>query len=161
MKLGGHLENKLTYNHFFFADDVKLIAPRSQQRELWSSIQQALRLSRRLDLPFNARKSPNLSIGDPSDYRLVISEELDGSLMTKCEQINKLGITVNSALTPSANVLTAANKAREMLYFIKKVIYMPDEGDLRTFVWLSVCTVRCGMWARHTEGTHREATNFF
>ncbi len=40
--------------------------------------------------------------------------------MTKCEQINDLGITVNSAFTPSANVLTAANKARGMLHFIKR-----------------------------------------
>ncbi len=44
-------------------------------------------------------------------------------LITKCEQINDLGITVNSALTPSANVLTAASKARGMLY----LIYKPDE----------------------------------
>ncbi len=49
--------------------------------------------------------------------------------MTKCEQINDLGITVKSAFTPSANVLTAANKARIMLYVIQKVIYMPDKGD--------------------------------
>ncbi len=41
---------------------------------------------------------------------------------------------MNSAFTPSANVLSAANKARGMLYFIKKVIYVPDEGDLRTSI---------------------------
>ncbi len=35
-------------------------------------------------------------------------------------QINDLGVTVNSAFTPSANVLTAANKARGMLYLIKR-----------------------------------------
>ncbi len=40
--------------------------------------------------------------------------------MTKCEHINDLGITVNSAFTPSVNVLTAADKARGMLYFIKR-----------------------------------------
>ncbi len=40
--------------------------------------------------------------------------------MTKCEQINDLCITVNSAFTPSVNVLTASNKARGMLYFIKR-----------------------------------------
>ncbi len=40
--------------------------------------------------------------------------------MTKCEQINDLGITVNLAFTPSANVPTAANKAWRMLYFIKR-----------------------------------------
>ncbi len=34
---------------------------------------------------------------------------------------NDLDIKVNLAFTPSANVLTAANKAREMLYFINKV----------------------------------------
>ncbi len=40
--------------------------------------------------------------------------------MTKCEQIHDLGVTVDSAFTPSANVLTAANKARGMLYLIKR-----------------------------------------
>ncbi len=39
--------------------------------------------------------------------------------MQKCEQINDLGLTVNAAFTPSANVLATANKARGMLYFIK------------------------------------------
>ncbi len=48
------LENELTCNHLFFADDGKLIAPRSQQHELRSSIEQALNWSRRWDLPLNA-----------------------------------------------------------------------------------------------------------
>ncbi len=39
--------------------------------------------------------------------------------MQKFGPINNLGITVNSAFTLAANVLTAANKARRMLYFIK------------------------------------------
>ncbi len=34
--------------------------------------------------------------------------------------INNLGITVNSAFTPSANVLTVANKARGMLNLIER-----------------------------------------
>ncbi len=41
----------------------------------------------------------NLSIGGHSGHRLVLSEEANGELMTKCEQINDLGITVNSAFT--------------------------------------------------------------
>ncbi len=44
----------------------------------------------------------------------------EGKSLQKCEQINDLGITVNSALTPSANVLTAADKARGILYFIQR-----------------------------------------
>ncbi len=50
------LENELACNHLFLADDVKLIAPRSQQHELRSSMEQALNWSRRWDLPINARK---------------------------------------------------------------------------------------------------------
>ncbi len=113
------LENELTCNHLFFADDVKLIAPRSQQHELRSSVEHALNWSRRWDLPLNA--SHHLSIRGHPDDRLVLSEEADGEQITKCEQINDLGITVNSAFTPSVNVLTAASKPRGMLYFIKKL----------------------------------------
>ncbi len=113
------LENELTCNDLFVVDDEKLIAPRSQQPELRSSIQQALSWSRRWDLLLNASKSHPLSIGGPPDHRLALSEEEEGKRMTKCEQINAMGITANSAFTPSANVLTAANKARGMLYFIQ------------------------------------------
>ncbi len=112
------LADELTYNDLFFADDVNLIAPRRQQHELSSSIEQALSWSRRWDLPLNASKSHHLSIGGPPDDRLVLFEEAKVKLMTKCKQINDLGVTVNSAFTPSANVLTAANKARGILYFI-------------------------------------------
>ncbi len=89
------LENELTYNHLFFADDAKLIAPRSQQHELRSSIEQALNWSRRWDLPSNASKSSHLSIGGQPDDRLVLYEEAIGEQMKKCEQINDLGVTVN------------------------------------------------------------------
>ncbi len=114
------LENELTCNHLFFADDVKIIAPRSQQHELRSSIEQALNWSRRWDLPLSASKSHHLSIGGHLDDLLALSEEANGEQMTKCEQINDLGVTVNSAFTPSANALTAPNKARGMLYLTKR-----------------------------------------
>ncbi len=77
-----------------------------------SSIQQALSWSRRWDLPLNASKSHPLSIGGPPNLRLALSEEAEGKPKQKYEQINDLGITVNSAFTPSAHVLTAANLAR-------------------------------------------------
>ncbi len=43
-------------------------------------------------------------------------------------------MTVNSTFTPSANVLTAANRARGMLYIIKRSFLMSDEWDLRTSI---------------------------
>ncbi len=80
-----NLENELTCNYLFVADDVKHIAPRSQQHELRSSIELALRWSRRWDLPLNASKSHYLSIRDLPDHRLVLSDEANDELMTKCE----------------------------------------------------------------------------
>ncbi len=59
------LGHELTCNHLFFADDVKLIAPRSQQHELISSIEKALNWSRRWGLPLNASKSHHLSKAIP------------------------------------------------------------------------------------------------
>ncbi len=88
------LENEVTCNHLFFVDDVNPIAPRSQQHELRSSIQLALIWSRRWDLPLNASKSHHLSIGGHPNHRLVLSEEANGELMTKCEQINNLGMSL-------------------------------------------------------------------
>ncbi len=114
------LADERTCNHLFFADDVKLIAPRSQKHELRSSIQQAFTWPRRWDFPLKASKSHHLSIGGTPDLRIALSEEASGKSLQKCEQINDLGITVNSAFTPSANVLTATNKARGMLFFIKR-----------------------------------------
>ncbi len=103
-----------------FADDVKLITPRSQQHDLGYSIHQAFNWSYRWDLPLNASKSHHLSIGGSPDLRIAQPEEATGKSLRKCEQINDLGITVNAAFTPSDIVLAAANKARGMLYFLKR-----------------------------------------
>ncbi len=59
-------------------------------------------------------------MSDTPGLRIALPEEATGKLLQKCEQINILGITVNTAFSPSANVLASANKARGMLYFIKR-----------------------------------------
>ncbi len=58
--------------------------------------------------------------GGTPNLRKALSEEAVGKSLQKCVQINDLVITVNAAFTLSANVLAAANKARGMVYFIKK-----------------------------------------
>ncbi len=72
-----------------------------------------------MDFPLNASKRHHLSIGGPPDLRLALSEEAEDKSLQKCEHINNLSITVNSLFIHLANVLTAANKARGMLYFTK------------------------------------------
>ncbi len=93
----------------------RLIASRRRQHDLRFSIQQAVSWSHRWDLPVNASKSQLLSLGDPPDLRIVLS----GRRMQKCGQINDLGITVNAAFSPLANVLASANEACGVLYFTK------------------------------------------
>ncbi len=46
----------------------------------------------------------------PPNLRLVLSEEAEGKLSPKCDQINDLGITVNSA-----NILTALIKLGDVV----------------------------------------------
>ncbi len=114
------LADGLACNHLFFADGVEIIAPRSQQHELGSSIRQAFNWSHRWDLPLNGSKTPHLSIGLTPDLCIALPEEAAGKSLQKCEQINDLSNAVNAAFAPSANVLAAANKARGILYFIKR-----------------------------------------
>ncbi len=54
----------------------------------------------------------HLSIGRPTDLCLDLSKEAEDKSMYICEQSNDLDITVDSAFTPLANVLTGTNKAR-------------------------------------------------
>ncbi len=107
-------ENQLPAIHhkiIWFSRTTSSSSP--QQHELRSSTQQAFTWSRRWHLPLNASKTHHLSIGGSPELRKALSEEAQGKSLQKCEQINDLGTTVNSAFTPSANVLTAANNARE------------------------------------------------
>ncbi len=75
--------------------------------------------------------------------RIALSEEAEGKSLLKCEQISDLGITVNSAFIPSANESTlvkdlgvqtdnmffpsvqcteTANKARRLIFMIRRSI---------------------------------------
>ncbi len=61
-----------------------------------------------------------MQVGGTPDLLIALPEEAAGKSLQKCKLINDMGITVNTAFTPSANVLAAANKARGMLCFIKE-----------------------------------------
>ncbi len=94
----------------------------STRKVNFPTIQEAFSWSCKGDLPLNAGKSQYLSIRGPPHHFLVLFEGTWSNQMNKCEKINDLGIAVNSTFTPSANVLTAANKARGMLHFNKRSI---------------------------------------
>ncbi len=66
------------------------------------------------------KNNHHLSIGGSLNFRVTLPENDGGESIQKYERINGLGIVVNSAYTPSATFLTAANEAREMLYLITR-----------------------------------------
>ncbi len=72
------LADELACSDLFFADNFKLIAPRSQQKELGSSIRQAFKWSHRWDLLLNASKNHHLSIGGTPDLPIALPEEAAG-----------------------------------------------------------------------------------
>ncbi len=111
------LADELACNHLFFADDVKLIASRSQQHELRSSIQQAFTWSRGLDLSLNTSKSHHLSIGGTPDLRIALYVEAEGKTLQNCER----------RIHPSAYFLAAADylPAWQMRFFYLSLYYTP------------------------------------
>ncbi len=94
-------------------------------------------------------------MGSPPNFRLGLSKEGRGESIQKCEQIKDLAITVNSVFTPSANFRIAANKARGILYFKRKIIFMSDEGGFRASIQLvGVTTLRiCHPCSKVREGS--------
>ncbi len=52
-----NLADKLTCNHLFFADNVKIVVSKRKEHGLSSSVQQAIKWSRRWNLPLNTSKS--------------------------------------------------------------------------------------------------------
>ncbi len=102
---------------------------RRQAHRPKKSATRAFNWSHRWDLPLNASKSHHLSIGGTPDLRIALPEEAAGKSLQKCELINDLGITVNAAFTPSANILADAN-----VVLHKKIFYLFDKGDFCTSI---------------------------
>ncbi len=62
-----------------------------------------------------------MSHNEKVHFFLAVYEEDEGESIQSCEQTNNLGIIVNSAFIPSANVLIQTNKARGMLYLVERL----------------------------------------
>ena len=102
-----------------YADDLKLIAPRSRWSELEHAIHNIGEWSNLWDFPINARKCSLLSIGDPAVAELRFEE--DSSIpIPMTQSALDLGIEVDSSFKPSAQCLRAVNKARGLLFCLKR-----------------------------------------
>jgi hypothetical protein len=114
------LPNVLSGDVLLFADDVKIIAPRSQWSDLQGSVIAAEKWSSDWDMKINFEKSFVLSIGDSSNTPLLVSENPSTPPLSVSSKARDLGIVIDSSFCPSSQCIAAANKARRCLFLIKR-----------------------------------------
>ena len=106
-----------------FADDVKIISPRSQWTELEQSVRQTYTWADIWDLPINTDKCGHLTIGTPPNA--VLAFKSDGSLpIQNIDEAKDLGLMIDKSFTPTGNCLNAVNKARRVLFAFKDLLFV-------------------------------------
>ncbi len=100
-----------------FADDVKLQSARSQYGEFHQKLEAAFQWSDDCDLPLSASKCSHISIGGPHPSPLTLS---DGTEISAVDSTKDLGVTVTSTFKKSLHCQQAANRARRILFLLRR-----------------------------------------
>ncbi len=106
-----------------YADDVKRIAPRNRHDILQSSLNVSANWSKDWELDLNPTKSKHLPIGNsPRFVTYILPPQNPPKTQTipKVSTTKGLGIVLNTRLSTENNVVSAANKARRMLFYLKR-----------------------------------------
>ncbi len=107
------LEGKI----LLFADDVKIISPRSQYDNTELSLRTAWDWSVKLDLPLNPDKCCHVPIGQPPIAPLTFA---DGKSVEMVESAKDLGVSIDSSFKPSLQCKEAFARARATFYMIRR-----------------------------------------
>ncbi len=107
-----------------FADDVKLISPRSESVVLQSDIHAIHSWTKEWDLPLNENKCSIISVGQSPAYPYTLYP--GGPAIINAETTKDLGVQVDRSFKPSRHCVLAAQRARAALFLI-----------VRTFVRLT------------------------
>ncbi len=128
-----------------YADDVKLIAPRNRHDILQNSLNKSASWSKDWELDLNPTKSEHLPIGNSSNfvtYTLPSSNPPNNQTLPTVSTTKDLGIVLNTRLSSEDNVVSAANKARGMLFYLKRafaaltpVFFSPCTKPLSDHTW--------------------------
>ncbi len=106
-----------------YADDVKLIAPLNCHDILQNSRNSSASWSKDWELDLNHTKSEHLSIGNSPHfvaYTLPSSNPPNTQTLPTVSTTKDLGIVLNARLNAEDNAVSAANKARRMLFDLKR-----------------------------------------
>ncbi len=111
------LPEVLSGSVLLFADDVKLISARSQYKKLHQNLQTAFQWSENCDLPLNAAKYSHVAIGGPPPFPLTL---IDGTAISSVDSTKDLGVTVTSTFTTSLHCQQPVNRARRVLFQLRR-----------------------------------------
>ncbi len=111
------LPDRLSGSVLLFVKDVKLMAVRSRYSKLYQNLEAAFRWSDDCDLPLNASKCSHISIGELPPSPLSLS---DGTEISEVDSTKDLGVTVTSTFKTSIHCQHAANRARRILFLLRR-----------------------------------------
>ncbi len=111
------LPDVLSGNALLFAEDVKLMSARSQYVELHQNLRAAFQWSEDCDLPLNAAKCSHVAIGGPPSFSLTL---IDGTAISSVDSMKDVGVTVTSTYKTSLHCQQAVNRARRILFQLRR-----------------------------------------
>ncbi len=117
--------DRLSADSLLNADDVQRIAPRYRHDILQNSLNVSASLSYDCELDLDHTKSEHFPI-DNSPYFVTYTVPSHNPLNTqtnpKVSTTKDLGIDLNTRLSAEGNTVSAANKARRMLFHLKRFL---------------------------------------
>ncbi len=103
-----------------FAHDVKTVTRRSQSMNLHSSLTAALDWSKQWDLPVHPTECNVLTIGREVPLKLSFFPDGSGTPIPVSTLVKDLGVQTDNMFSPSAQCTEAANKARQLIFMIRR-----------------------------------------
>ncbi len=118
-----------------FADDVKLISPRSESVVLQSDIHAIHSWNQEWDPPLNENKCSIISVGQSPTYPYTLYP--GGPAIINADTTKDLGVHVDRSFKPSRHCGLAAQRARAALFFDCANIRSLDTEDLHHIILLA------------------------
>ncbi len=114
------LPNVTNATTLHFADDVKMVSPRSQSDRLKGSINNVWNWSVNWDLSINPTKCNNIAVGRAPPLQLSLATGSPGNSIQVANVGKVLGGLIDHSFSPSIHCKEAASKARRMLFMIRQ-----------------------------------------
>ncbi len=103
-----------------FADDVKVVSPRSQRDLLLGSLYNVWHLSVNWTLPINPTKFNYIAIEGVHPLQLSLDTGSLGDSIQVANVVKDLGVLMDNSFPASIHCKEAASKARRMLFMIRR-----------------------------------------